>query len=529
MSYAIGRYAKAWNDLSDSWYENRFNTGNTENEEVTESENIEEGVISNFKQKHLADRIGKTHAKMMTDKNPSEKDIEKTRKQYDKDWKEIHNLAKKEQEKELAKTRKNNEKANKYSKKADEHIKKANFASTKADNLIKQATDKYLNKTNESENLKEEYSEKLGGDPEDFLSDMTKIKSCIMEIGKHTIATHLAEEVIMNFLETCDSQIAMVKSRYLGESEENKKIKPGMIVRYASGWCKPEERKYYHVVKEERSPAPDGTRRWLIDTLNSGLTLGSTEVVDEYMIEPVGDLTIDNITKETLGEAEEPSTNTQEYKVGDIVKVPYKYGSYTPGEYTDAPIIDIDDNHFVTVEIPSKLEVTMDQLKKWNTLEESEKLNEDDRIMQDQNVVDIMNSYSSRNNHLKYKIEGNSAIYEDGTEITFYLNDNSEIEYTIRKDNNTTEPKLASQGLTESEELKEDESNVYKMKDCTTDVDIINALEGETLELDDMEDWERLKNLARSLAGSQGFYGRLLRDMEEAEEDLDETSFPMYL
>ena len=404
MSYAIGRYAKAWNDLSDSWYEDRFNTGNTENEEVTESEE-----------------------------------------------------------------------------------------------------------------LKEEYSEKLGGDPEDFLSDMTKIKSCIMEIGKHTIATHLAEEVIMSFLETCDNQIAMVKSRYLGE-------------------------------------------------------------------------------------AEEPSTNTQEYKVGDIVKVPYKYGSYTPGEYTDAPIIDIDDNHFVTVEIPSKLEVTMDQLKKWNTLEdkyeeeplkedsyntgifqeieqafqeaglnptrfiddgiltknigwtvyspetgkaqqiscdgswydeddleESEKLNEDDRIMQDQNVVDIMNSYSSRNNHLKYKIEGNSAIYEDGTEITFYLNDNSEIEYTIRKDNNTTEPKLASQGLTESEKLNEDESNVYKMKDCTTDVDIINALEGETLELDDMEDWERLKNLARSLAGSQGFYGRLLKDMEEAENSLDETSFPMYL
>ena len=69
MSYAIGRYAKAWNDLSDSWYENRFNTGNTENEEVTESENIEEGVISNFKQKHLADRIGKTHAKMIIEHN----------------------------------------------------------------------------------------------------------------------------------------------------------------------------------------------------------------------------------------------------------------------------------------------------------------------------------------------------------------------------------------------------------------------------------------------------------------------------
>ena len=62
-----------------------------------------------------------------------------------------------------------------------------------------------------------------------------------------------------------------------------------------------------------------------------------------------------------------------EFKVGDIVKVPYKYGSYTPGEFTDAPIIDISEDRYVTVEIPSKLEVTMDQLKKWNTLGECDK------------------------------------------------------------------------------------------------------------------------------------------------------------
>ena len=62
-----------------------------------------------------------------------------------------------------------------------------------------------------------------------------------------------------------------------------------------------------------------------------------------------------------------------EFKIGDIVKVPYKYGSYTPGEFTDAPIIDISEDRYVTVEIPSKLEVTMDQLKKWNTLGECDK------------------------------------------------------------------------------------------------------------------------------------------------------------
>ena len=71
-------------------------------------------------------------------------------------------------------------------------------------------------------------------------------------------------------------------------------------------------------------------------------------------------------------------------------------------------------------------------------------IKEDDRIMNDQNVLDVLNSYSSRNNHLKYKVEGNSAIYEDGTVITFYLNDESEIEFTITKDGKTTKPRLAS-------------------------------------------------------------------------------------
>lgn len=67
---------------------------------------------------------------------------------------------------------------------------------------------------------------------------------------------------------------------------------------------------------------------------------------------------------------------------------------------------------------------------KMKTLSESI-LTELDRgnIMSDQNVIDICNSYSSRKNHLKYKIEGNSAVFEDGTTIKFIVNDDSEIEY----------------------------------------------------------------------------------------------------
>lgn len=52
------------------------------------------------------------------------------------------------------------------------------------------------------------------------------------------------------------------------------------------------------------------------------------------------------------------------YKVGEVVKVPYKYGSYTPGEFVNAPIIEVNGD-YVTVEIPSKLELTKDQLVKF--------------------------------------------------------------------------------------------------------------------------------------------------------------------
>lgn len=65
-----------------------------------------------------------------------------------------------------------------------------------------------------------------------------------------------------------------------------------------------------------------------------------------------------------------------------------------------------------------------------NLLEEENEESTLDRsnIMSDVNVVDICNTFSSRS-HLKYKIEGNSAVYEDGTVIKFVVNDGSEIEY----------------------------------------------------------------------------------------------------
>lgn len=67
-----------------------------------------------------------------------------------------------------------------------------------------------------------------------------------------------------------------------------------------------------------------------------------------------------------------------------------------------------------------------------------------------------------------------------------------------------------------------------KMKECTDTVEIIMELEGGELVIEDKKDLERLKDLCRELAYSQGFYGRLLRDIEEAEKS-GEIEFPIVL
>ena len=67
-------------------------------------------------------------------------------------------------------------------------------------------------------------------------------------------------------------------------------IKEGMIVRYAPEWCSPGERKYLHVVKENRlNPVTNQMTRWLIQTINmEHMTFRPTSVVEDYMIEPTG-------------------------------------------------------------------------------------------------------------------------------------------------------------------------------------------------------------------------------------------------
>ena len=66
-------------------------------------------------------------------------------------------------------------------------------------------------------------------------------------------------------------------------------IKTGMIVRYAPQWCGAGEEKYLHIVRENvLNPVTGKPTRWIIETINSGLSVfNPTETVEEYMIVPV--------------------------------------------------------------------------------------------------------------------------------------------------------------------------------------------------------------------------------------------------
>ena len=80
-----------------------------------------------------------------------------------------------------------------------------------------------------------------------------------------------------------------------------KQIAVGMIVRFAAEWCTPGERKYLHVVKENRlNPVKNTMTRWLIETVNmESMYFHPMEVVDDYMIEPTG-FTVEDLMKEEV-------------------------------------------------------------------------------------------------------------------------------------------------------------------------------------------------------------------------------------
>ncbi len=73
-------------------------------------------------------------------------------------------------------------------------------------------------------------------------------------------------------------------------------FKVGDIVRYNPKWCSEGERKYLHIIKENRlNPVTGQMTRYLIETINmENMTFNPTETVDECMIDHTG-FSIENI------------------------------------------------------------------------------------------------------------------------------------------------------------------------------------------------------------------------------------------
>lgn len=76
----------------------------------------------------------------------------------------------------------------------------------------------------ESKQLNEEYSEELGGDPEDFVSDLKDILNKLNEIDTSDLGSHKAEEILSNLIDECNNKIKQVTSKYnLKESKTEDK------------------------------------------------------------------------------------------------------------------------------------------------------------------------------------------------------------------------------------------------------------------------------------------------------------------
>lgn len=60
-------------------------------------------------------------------------------------------------------------------------------------------------------NLKEEYSESLGGDPEDVISDVNEIIKALSAIDTESFGSHLAQQMVEDFITKCNEQIEKVK------------------------------------------------------------------------------------------------------------------------------------------------------------------------------------------------------------------------------------------------------------------------------------------------------------------------------
>ena len=65
--------------------------------------------------------------------------------------------------------------------------------------------------------MKEEYSEKFGGDPKDFIGDLISVKYQLSNLNLDSFGSHLARQMVEDFIDTCDRQIEKAKRLASGD------------------------------------------------------------------------------------------------------------------------------------------------------------------------------------------------------------------------------------------------------------------------------------------------------------------------
>lgn len=59
-------------------------------------------------------------------------------------------------------------------------------------------------------NLREEYSETLGGDSEDVISDVNEIINALNTIDTSSFGSHIAQQMVEDFITKCNEQIEKI-------------------------------------------------------------------------------------------------------------------------------------------------------------------------------------------------------------------------------------------------------------------------------------------------------------------------------
>lgn len=345
--------------------------------------------------------------------------------------------------------------------------------------------------------LNEKYSEKLGGDHEDFITDVEVIKAALEGINTDNFGSKLAVQMVWDWIDTCDSQIQMISDRYADVNESEKLLKEDS---YEEGIFQDVEEALdnagFHTERYSDAGVMTKNLGWIIRNSNGELYLTCDGTwLDESALK-----------ESTLNEAEE-------FKVGDIVKVPYKYGSYTPGEYTEAPIIDIEDGRYVTVEVPSKQVVHIDQLKKWNSIDESALKEEAEMNVKDLQVI---------------KEQGNVYMLEDKSDGKKYI---------VGENYNLSEGEIENAEIYENKEDADkdylDRCDIIKTEEepkedtvTETDENLSNSSEEEKI-----NNLKMMDNIARKVNDEDLFYGYWLSlgvPDEATEEDYKDIANDNY-